>query len=393
MRSMTTILNEAHLNQQSTLGAPIGFMEIGKPLNPSINYSTAYSFQTVDDLRSYHENKYSSVRYARDSSPLVSQIEYYLSKTLSDSRVLLFNSGMSAISTALNCFLNKNSEIITIGSYYRKSASIFMKMEKSFGIKTVNYKCSTDIPRSDSTETIILIESPSNPFLRLVDVEKVRSAQPNAKIILDITFQGLMNVDINFEHVDIVVSSCTKYIGGHNDLFGGFLATNSPEIFQLAWEERSMRGGIIDNNSAYLLFRSLRTYDIRMQKTLENTSLALEILQDHPNVLEIYYPGSHANADQKDLFSEKYRHGGGVITFEVSSGIDCEHNISKLNSSKMAPSFGSVDTLIELPASMSHYGKTEKELLMLGLTKNVVRLSVGHEPIQFIRNDLIALME
>jgi cystathionine gamma-synthase len=266
-------------------------------------------------------------------------------------------------------------------------------MEKSFGIKTVNYKCSTDIPRSDSTETIILIESPSNPFLRLVDVEKVRSAQPNAKIILDITFQGLMNVDINFEHVDIVVSSCTKYIGGHNDLFGGFLATNSPEIFQLAWEERSMRGGIIDNNSAYLLFRSLRTYDIRMQKTLENTSLALEILQDHPNVLEIYYPGSHANADQKDLFSEKYRHGGGVITFEVSSGIDCEHNISKLNSSKMAPSFGSVDTLIELPASMSHYGKTEKELLMLGLTKNVVRLSVGHEPIQFIRNDLIALME
>lgn len=217
--------------------------------------------------------------------------------------------------------------------------------------------------------------------------------QPNAKIILDITFQGLLNMNTNFENVDIVVSSCTKYIGGHNDVFGGFLATKYPKIFQIAWEERSMRGGIIDNHCAYLLFRSLRTYDIRMQRTLENTQIILETLDQNSDVVKIYYPGIYANADQKELFLRNHQHGGGVVTFEVRSDIDCEFNIGMLNSSKMAPSFGSVDTLIELPASMSHYGKTEKELSKLGLTKNVVRLSVGHEPVHFIQNDLKTLMK
>lgn len=392
MRTLTTILNEAHLNNVSTVGSTNDFMEIGKPLNPNLNYSTAYSFQTVDDLQDYHKNKYSSVRYARDSSALVSQLEYYFSKTLNDSQVLLFNSGMSAISAALNVFLTQRSRIITIGSYYRKSASIFLKLEQNFGIQTVNYKSSSDIPKNDSNDTIILIESPSNPFLRLIDIDEVRLLQPNAKIILDITFQGLLNMNTNLESVDVVVSSCTKYIGGHNDVFGGFLATKFPKIFQLAWDERSMRGGIIDNHTAYLLFRSLRTYDIRMLRTLENTEMILKTLEESEKIVKIYYPGRYENADQDQIFSKTHRHGGGVVTFEVQNDIDCEHNIGMLRSSKMAPSFGSVDTLIELPASMSHYGKSEKELLELGLTKNIVRLSVGHEPVCFIQQDLQALM-
>jgi cystathionine gamma-synthase len=199
-------------------------------------------------------------------------------------------------------------------------------------------------------------------------------------------------MNTNFESVDVVVSSCTKYIGGHNDVFGGFLATKFSKIFQIAWEERSMRGGIIDNHTAYLLFRSLRTYDIRMSRTLENTEMILKTLEESNKIVKIYYPGRYENADQNQLFAKTHSHGGGVVTFEVQNNIDCEHNIGLLHSSKMAPSFGSVDTLIELPASMSHYGKSDKELSELGLTKNTVRLSVGHEPINFIQNDLKTLV-
>jgi len=388
MKTVTQVINEAHLSANSTLGNSAEIEVYGEPLNPSINFSSAYAFRSVDELGEYHSNKFESVRYARDSSLLVRQIEHYFELMHNDNSCLLFNSGMAAISACFSALVNSNSKIITFGSFYRKSLSIFQGYSKKFGVEYLNVNSMSGLEIHNSPNTIVLIESPSNPFLKLVDVQEVRNMLPNAKLILDSTFQGLVNTKTQFSGVDLVVNSCTKYIGGHNDILGGFVVSNDPSLYEKIWDERSMRGGILDNHSAYLLMRSLRTYDLRIAKTLENVEQVLQLFSQNEQVEKIYYPGRFENSDQKELFMREHEHGGGVVTFRVNDKVDLKTNLKHLCSTKMAPSFGSVDSLIEIPMYMSHWGKSSEDVEKLGLDSQTVRLSVGNEPIEFILNDL-----
>jgi cystathionine beta-lyase/cystathionine gamma-synthase len=393
MNTVTKYINDAHLKTNSTLGNCSDIEMYGDPLTPSINNSSAYAFKSIDELGAYHENKFNSFRYARDSSLIGRQLEYYFELMHGGRKSLVFNSGMSAISAVFSSLVTSNTTIITFGSFYRKSLSIFESYQKLLGINYINLSNLSDLASYSSEEVIVLIESPSNPFLKIVDVSAVREALPTATLILDTTFQGLVNSKTNYEDVDLIVASCTKYIGGHNDLLAGLVACRNEELYSLLWNERSMRGGNIDNYSASLLLRSLRTYDLRIGKTLDNTSKILEYLNDQQSIESIYYPGSYDNSDQKELFDREYYHGGGVVTFRVNERINIKNNIATLCSIKMAPSFGSVDSLIEIPAYMSHWGKSVDDLAKLDLDHQTVRFSVGNEPVDYILNDLERLVK
>ncbi|RBP83248.1 hypothetical protein EBI01_19105 [Marinomonas rhizomae] len=393
MNSVTQVINEAHLSANSTLGKCTEIEVYGEPLNPSINYSSAYAFKTIEELGAYHENKFDSVRYTRDSSLIVRQLEHYFGLMHSDHSALMFNSGMGAISACFSALVTSKSRIVTFGSFYRKSLSIFLSYQKNFGIEYINVLGLEELENLNSKDTIVLIESPSNPFLELVDIKAVRSALPDATIILDTTFQGLLNSKSGYQGIDIVLGSCTKYIGGHNDLLAGYVVCQNKSLYSKVWDERSMRGGIIDNQSAYLLLRSLRTYDLRVNKTLDNMSHVLKFLADSSVVESIYYPGQYENAAQSGLFESEHYHGGGVVTFRVSKNVTLNQNLETLCSTKMAPSFGAVDSLVEIPMYMSHWGKSLDEVKKLGLDERTVRFSVGNEPIQYILNDLVKLLK
>lgn len=392
-QSVTQMINEAHLNTNSTLGNCSEIEVYGAPLNPSINYSSAYAFKSIEELGAYHENKFDSVRYARDTSLIVRQLEHYFSLMHNGKPSLMFNSGMGAISACFSAIINSKSTIVTFGSFYRKSLSIFRSYEQKFGVKYLNKRNLSDLSRIDDSNTVVLLESPSNPFLELLDVAAIKKILPNATLVLDTTFQGLLNSKSAYKDVDIILSSCTKYIGGHNDILAGIVVCQNEALYQNIWEERSMRGGIVDNQSAYLLLRSLRTYDLRINKTLENVSLVLKFLESNSLIEKIYYPGKYSNDHQSELFDKEHYHGGGVVTFKVCKKIDLRKNIQKLCSTKMAPSFGSVDSLIEIPMYMSHWGKSLNEVKKLGLDERTVRLSVGNEPIEYIINDLNRLLQ
>lgn len=390
MKTVTDLLNLSHLDSKSTLGQPAEIPLYGWPLVPSMNFSTAYAFNSIDDLVKYHDDKYNSIRYARDSSLLVRQLEYYFSQFHDGHHALLFNSGMSAVSACLNSIVNKDSVVLAAGSFYRKCNNIIANFESRFGIPFRNLP---DIEAllaegSDSENIVIFLESPSNPFLRIVDIESVRSAFPKARIVLDVTLQGLVNGVEQVSSVDYLVMSCTKYIGGHNDVLAGAVICRDEELYSRTWEDRSMRGGIVDNFSAYMLLRSLRTYDIRMERMLENVEEVLSFLDGNSSVESIYYPGRYANADQAEVFSSTLSHGGGVITFQVDRKINLEENLEKLLSTKMAPSFGSVDSLIEIPFYMSYWGRSRQDVQRLGLDERTVRFSVGNEPVKYILSDL-----
>lgn len=395
MNTVTGIINTAHLENNSTLGEPSGIKLYGEPLTPSINYSTAYAFKSIESLGEYHEDKYGSVRYTRDSSVLVKQIEEYFDLMTPGFESMLFNSGMSAISSTFSSLLRNGSTVITFGSFYRKTLSIIESYVDKFDVSYIDCTDVNDTKLDDLVldgDLIIYLESPSNPFLKIIDIDAVRSKFPDAIVILDYTFQGLVNSKNGFEHVDILITSCTKYIGGHNDVLGGVAQFRNSDFFKLVWDERSMRGGIIDNQSAYLLLRSLRTYDLRIEKTIDNVNQVLDFLSDRDEIVEIFYPGAYKNQFQQELFNRMHYHGGGVITFKVEESVDIKTNLSKLKSMKMAPSFGSVDSLIEIPKYMSHWGKPQDKLDILNLDSFTVRLSVGNEPISFIFDDLRVLL-
>lgn len=394
-KNITSYLNDLHLSNNSTIGSNDLGKSLGNPLNPSINLSSAYAFKSIEELNEYHDNKMDNTRYARDGNDLARQVEEYLGHINDNRTAFLFNSGMSAVNCALSCFYNQIDNIVTFGMFYRKSEVIISQAVKAYNINhhhvNDNEFSSLDLPEG---KTLFFVENFSNPFLRVIDVDKLKEQYPECFIIIDNTLQGLIINESESNHADIILSSCTKYIGGHNDLLAGVLSTKNKDLIKQVWDYRSSNGCILGSFDSYLLLRSLRTYDLRVAKIKENISHVLSFLKDHPKIKRIFYPFLFSNDDQA-IMGENYVFHGGVVSFEVAQKVNLEENLGNLRSTKMAPSFGSIDSLIEIPFYMSKREKgeiDENHYHSLIFSNKFIRFSVGCEPISYVLNDLDILL-
>ncbi len=392
---VTSYINDIHLSNNSTIGNNDLGKALGSPLNPSINLSSAYAFKTIDELNEYHNNTRDNTRYARDGNELTRQTEEYFGHIFDNSTSFLFNSGMAAVSCALNVLYSKIDNIITFGVFYRKTESLISHAAEQYKIHHHNIiDGDLSILNSLSGKTLFFVENFSNPFLRVTDVEQLKRECPNSYVILDATLQGLIPSENEAKHVDITVSSCTKYIGGHNDVLAGVLSTKNIDLAREVWDFRSANGSILGSLEAYLLLRSLRTYDLRVAKVEQNTSQVISFLKEHSEIRKLFYPFAFSNDDQAKM-AHQYCFHGGVISFEVVSDVNLEKNIGNLCSTKMAPSFGSVDSLVEIPFHMSKRvmgNASESHHHSLMSSNKFVRFSVGCEPISFILDDLKILL-
>jgi len=392
MKSVTSIINECHLNNNSTIGQNDIGVNLSDPLTPNINLSTAYAFKSIEELALYHDSKIDNLRYTRDSSNLTQQLEYYFEKIYMGEKAFLFNTGMAAVITAIDCAIDGVEKIITIGVNYRKTEIYLEEKIKEKGLKGKKYKNYKEIEGENKVEIrdnkiLIYVENFSNPYLNFIEIKEIRKTFPKAKIIVDATMLGLMNGNDDLNYADIICASCTKYIGGHNDVLGGCVVINNREFINRVWSYRSMHGNILSPFSTYLLLRSLRTYDLRMKQIIVNTSKILSFLEISTVTKKIYYPGRYENKNE-DL-PECVTHGGGVVSFMIDEKINLKKNIKSLSSIKMAPSFGSVDTLIEIPIYMSQVARKRYTGMNQDLYKEkFIRLSVGCEPINYLLNDL-----
>jgi cystathionine beta-lyase/cystathionine gamma-synthase len=173
---------------------------------------------------------------------------------------------------------------------------------------------------------------------------------------------------------------------------GGQVVIKNQKFFQKIWDYRSTFGGIIDPFAAYLKLRSLKTYALRFSRMTENTKKILEYLSNFDEVKNIWYPGEYKNKNQDARFKKYFLNGGAVISFETKK-IDSIRNFGKLKHFKMAPSFGSLESLIEWPYYMSYFGQPKKILKKLNITKNLIRMSVGIENIEFLQKDIKKLLK
>jgi cystathionine gamma-synthase len=238
-----------------------------------------------------------------------------------------------------------------------------------------------------SNTRLLLSESPTNPYLRTLDLIRFAeiSRKYKVKSIVDATFATPLNVQPITFGVDLVVHSATKYLGGHNDLLAGVVAGEAGLIASLR-NALGVLGGIADPSNAALLLRGLKTLALRIAKQNTNGQVVAEFLESHSQIEKVWYPGLPSHPDHQ-IAKKQMKGYGGVVSFTVKGYLDATSRfIDALQIPLIAASFGGVESLVEQPALMSFYELSTQERLAVGISENLVRLSLGIEDV----DDLIA---
>lgn len=339
---------------------------MARPIMPPVDFSSVQLYGDAEELAAYHEQPRRGLRYARDGSSTSMAVEAALAAFEPGYTPLVFSSGMAAI-TALLDVLRDRGKIWLPVEKYRKLERL--KLHYEFA----EYYSIDSVPH----EGVLWVEAPSNPHLSTVDYGLLERKAKDMTVVGDLSFAGVGNVRRPEALFDFMVHSGTKYLAGHNDVVCGAVYAREEEDAHALWERRSYGGGLLDPMSCYLLYRSLKTYNLRIKKQ----TLSAATVENYLRVKTVpyFYPDRGRNADRPTGFWERHRHGGAVISFLSNHPAEKLTDIvAGLGTAAMGASFGGVDSLAEVPATMS---KTHVE-------PNLVRYSVGIEPIGDILEDI-----
>lgn len=355
--------------------------------------TATYAFGSSAELRDHFEGRSERQEYGRYGNPTVRAAELKLAALDAGEDAALFGSGMAAITTALFALLKKGDHVVLVGDCYRRTRSFVTQTLARFGVE------STLVPAGEPSALaaaigpstrVILTESPTNPYLRVVDLPALVEAKrrhPRVKILIDATFATPVNQRPLEQGADLVLHSCTKYLGGHNDLLAG-VVIGEQGLVALVREARDVLGGVLDPHAAYLLVRGLKTLSLRVARQ-NATGLAIaRWLETQPEVARVHYPGLTSHPDHA-IAARLMTGFGGVVSFVLRADLDVTASaLDACELATIAPSLGGVETLIEQPAIMSYYGLSSEERAALGIADGLVRLSVGIEDVEDIREDL-----
>lgn len=296
---------------------------------------------------------------------------------------LAFSSGMAAEMAVAISLLQKGDHLLTTDVIYGGTYGLFSSLLPKFGIE-VSFIDTTDLEKVmaglQENTRLIFLESPANPTMAISDIREIGriAHEERALLAVDNTFATpyfQRPLDLG---ADVVVESCTKYIGGHGDLLGG-VAVGSEELISGMKRTALLSGGTMGTHEAWLCLRGLKTLHLRMEKHAENALCLAEYLESHPAVERVNYPGLSSHP-QHALASRQMSGWGGMLSFEVKGGIQAGRRLmNRLKLASLAVSLGSVDTLVEHPASMTHAVMPREMREKMGITDGLVRVSVGIE--------------
>lgn len=367
-------------------------------LTTPIVQTATYTFSSTRDLIDYMESKTwgdgnEREEYGRYGNPTITAVEKKLAALDGAEDAVLFSTGMNAVTSLLLAVLPAGAHIVMTNDCYRRTRQFCQTFLKRFGIETSvvpmgDYEAmeAAIIPRQTR---FIISESPTNPYLRIADLERIAELGQKHKVrtLIDSTFATPINQRPSEWGIDFVVHSATKYLSGHNDILAG-VVTGRKDRIQALRDARSVLGGMVDPQNAYLLERGLKTLALRVRQQNQTAQAVAEFLEAHPKIERVWYPGLASHPDNR--IAESQMDGfGGVITFEVRGDLETTGRfIDAMEIPYIAPSLGGVESLIEQPALMSYYEKTTEERLALGIKDNLVRFAVGIEDTQDILADL-----
>ncbi|CCF60431.1 hypothetical protein KAFR_0K00760 [Kazachstania africana CBS 2517] len=324
--------------------------------------------------------------YSRSQNPNRENLEVAIASLENGKYGLAFSSGSATTAVILQS-LPQGSHAISIGDVYGGTHRYFTKVANAHGVETsFTNDLLNDLPKLVKENTkLVWIESPTNPTLKITDIEavsqKVKSLNKDILLVVDNTFLSpYLSNPLNFG-ADIVVHSATKYINGHSDVVLGVLATNNKDIYERLQFLQNAIGAIPSPFDAWLTHRGLRTLHLRVRQASLSAQKIAEFLQNNENVEAVNYPGLPTHKDY-DVVKKQHREalGGGMISFRIKGGAEAA---AKFSSSTrlfaLAESLGGVESLLEVPAVMTHGGIPKEAREASGVYDNLVRLSVGIE--------------
>ena len=365
-------------------------------------------FEGITGLR---EGGAEGLVYSRFNGPNQEILEARLAVWDGADDALTFSSGMTAICILMMAYASANDVIVHSGPLYAASEGFVAKVLSRFGVTYVDFPAGATRAELDAVlakakaqaatrggkVAMIYLESPANPTNALVDVEAVRDARDAAlagtPIAIDNTFLGPLWQRPLDQGADIVAYSLTKYVGGHSDLVAGSIAGAKRWINPVRALRNTM-GGIVDPHTAWMLLRSLETVELRMQRAGENAAKVCEFLRSHPKVDGLGYLGMISDARQQDIYDRHCLGAGSTFSVFIKGGeAECFRFLDNLTIAKLAVSLGGTETLASHPASMTHLSVPQARKDLLGITDNLVRISVGIEDAGDLIADLAQALE
>lgn len=351
---------------------------------PPIYQTSTFKFKSAQHGASLFAGEEKGYIYTRMANPTIEAMENAIAELEGGYKALGCASGMAATHTILASLLSTGDHVICSAAVYGPTSTLLSTVMKKFGVETTSVDTSDieTVKKAIKPNTkVIFVETPGNPTLCISDLEEISKLAKsiNAKVVVDNTFMSPALQNPLMLGADIVMHSLTKFINGHADVVGGIIVVKDEETYKHFRKTLNQIGGVIDPFNSFLVHRGLKTLAIRMEKHSRNAQKIAEYLEKHPLVNNLRYPGLKSHPQYK-LGLKQHKDTGGMITFEVEGGIEAGKIL--MNSVKLcqlAVSLGGVETLIQHPASMTHFSMGKEARLVASITDGLVRISVGIE--------------
>ncbi|MFQ6013630.1 MAG: trans-sulfuration enzyme family protein [Thermoplasmata archaeon] len=362
------------------------------PMVDPISVSATYRLRDVSEGARYALEKAPLGLYGRWGMPTNRSVEEALAALEGGTHALVTASGMGAISPAIMAAVSQGDHIVAGKSLYSGTAELMLHYLPRFGVETTfvdptRPEAFREAVREETT--LVYIETPANPTMFITDMEEAAKAAHDvgALAMADNTFASPINQRPLEYGVDVVLHSATKYLGGHADVMGGAVVTVRQELFEEIWDMYKLLGPTLGAVDAFLIARGIKTLPLRVHRENATAQGLAEFLAGDPHVAAVHYPGL-PSFPQHDLARRQMSGFGGVFSFDLAGGYEAAVRFAEgVEVASLAVSLGSVETLVEHAASITHGMLSPEERAAAGVEEGLIRVSVGLEDFEDLKED------
>ena len=359
--------------------------------------SVSFGYEDIDEWISVALGEAPGHIYSRNTNPTVAVFEERIAALERAETATAFATGMAAISGTLHTLLGPGDRVVSVKDTYGGTTKLFLEFLPRIGVEV-------DLIATDDHDAIeaavaegcdvLYLETPTNPTLKVLDLERLAAAghAVGAAVVVDNTFATPINQRPLELGADLVVHSATKFLGGHADALGGIVC-GSRELIDRIYHYREINGATIDPFAAYLLLRSVKTLQLRVERQNASAMAIARHLEEHPAVEAVFYPGLESHPHH-EIAARQMKGYGGVLSFSIRGGFDSVRAVlPRLELAHMAANLGAVETIVGPPATTSHVEMTADERASMGIPESLVRYSTGIEDVSDLIADLDQALE
>lgn len=360
---------------------------------PPIYQTSTFKFNSAEHGAALFGGTEKGYIYTRMTNPTVEALENAVAALEGGYKALGCASGMAAVNLVFSAMLKAGDHVVCSAAVYGPTSTLLNGIFKKFGVEAsmVNTNVLSEVEAAIKKNTTMLyIETPGNPTMAITDLAAISklAKKSGAKVVVDNTFMSPILQQPLALGADVVLHSMTKFLNGHADVVAGIVVVKDEETYGPFRKTLNQIGGVIDPFNSFLTHRGIKTLALRMKRHCENAQVIAEYLEKHPMIKWVKYPGLKSHPEY-ELGQRQHKGPGGMISFEIDGGFKAGQKL--MNSVKLcqlAVSLGGVETLIQHPASMTHFSMGAEARANAGISEGLVRFSVGIEEVDDIIKDL-----